>query len=301
MSLDPESIGAVATELGVDPSFVEKDWHAIRLVATVAGVREGDLELVFSGGTSLSKGYGLIRRFSEDLDFRVLLPEAGVQRSACRRYRSAVIEAIRAGDDWTLPDEGVEAGNESRFFRCHVGYPTTTAVAPILRSELRLEVTFSRPALAPEHRSLRSFVAEARREHPEVPRIGCVVPAETAADKISALAWRVLDPIARQDPALVRHVHDVAVLEPHVVKHADFPELLRESLMADAVRGTPGPHPAGWTPAERLAAALDVLSDRDHAAQYERFVRAMCYGNENDTPKYRDAIAAIRRLGMRLP
>lgn len=65
----------VATELGVDPSFVEKDWHAIRLVATVAGVREGDLALVFSGGTSLSKGYGLIRRFSEDLDFRVLLPE----------------------------------------------------------------------------------------------------------------------------------------------------------------------------------------------------------------------------------
>ena len=163
MPPDPESIGAVATELGVDPSFVEKDWHAIRLVATVAGVREGDLELVFSGGTSLSKGYGLIRRFSEDLDFRVLLPEAGVQRSARRRYRSAVIEAIRAGDDWTLPDEGVEAGNESRFFRCHVGYPTTTAVAPILRSELRLEVTFSRPALAPEHRSLRSFVAEARR------------------------------------------------------------------------------------------------------------------------------------------
>ena len=248
MPPDPESIEAVATELGVDPSFVEKDWYAIRLVATVAGVREGDLKLVFSDGTSLSKGYGLIRRFSEDLDFRVLLPEAGVQRPARQRYRSAVIEAIRAGDDWMLPDDGVEAGNESRFFRCHVGYPTTSAVAPTLRPELRLEVTFSRPALVPEDRSLRSFVAEARREHPEVPRIGCVVPAETAADKISALAWRVLDPIAGQDPALIRHVHDVAVLEPHAVKHADFPELLQESLMADAVRGTPDPHPAGWTP-----------------------------------------------------
>ena len=51
---DRELIEAIATDLAVDPSFVEKDWHAIRLVATVAGVREGDLTPIFSGGTSLS-------------------------------------------------------------------------------------------------------------------------------------------------------------------------------------------------------------------------------------------------------
>lgn len=63
---EPELVEAIATDLGVDPSFVEKDWYAIRLVATVAGVRQGNLTPVFSGGTSLSKEYGLIRRFSED-------------------------------------------------------------------------------------------------------------------------------------------------------------------------------------------------------------------------------------------
>ena len=296
---DRELIEAIATDLAVDPSFVEKDWHAIRLVATVAGVREGDLTPIFSGGTSLSKGYGLIRRFSEDLDFKILFPEAGVGRSARRSYRSAVIEAIRAGDDWTLPDEGVEPGNESRFFRCHVGYPTSSAVAPALRPSLQLEMTFARPVLEPEDRSLRSFVAEARREHPEVPRIGCVAPAETAADKISALTWRILDRKARQDPTLIRHVYDVAVLEPHAVEHEDFPELLRELLSADVRRGAVASDLLGSTPAERLVAALDILSGREHAARYERFVRAMCYGNENETPKYHDALEAVRRLGMR--
>ena len=74
MPPDPDLIEAVATDLGVDPSFVEKDWYAIRLVATIINVRQDDLTLVFSGGTSLSKGYGLIRRFSEDLDFKVRLP-----------------------------------------------------------------------------------------------------------------------------------------------------------------------------------------------------------------------------------
>jgi len=298
---DPESVDAIATELGVDPSFVEKDWYAIRLVATVAGVREGDLAPVFSGGTSLSKGYGLIRRFSEDLDFKMLLPETDVGRPARRRYRSAVIAAIRAGDDWTLPDEGVESGNESRFFCCRVGYPTIAPVAPALRPELRLEVTFSRPALPPEDRPLRSFVAEARREHPEVPRIGCVALAETAADKISALAWRILDPRTRQDHTLIRHVHDVAVLESHAEEHADFPELLEGLLNADAARGAQDPDLLRRTPAERLAAVLDILSNREYAAQYETFVGAMCYGNEHETPNYQDALEAVRRLGMRLP
>ena len=296
---DPELIEAIATDLGVDPSFVEKDWYAVRLVATVAGVREGNLTPVFSGGTSLSKGYGLIRRFSEDLDFKILHPEVGVARPARRSYRNAIVEAIRAGDDWTLPDDCVVPGNESRFFRCCVGYPTTAAIASALRPVLQLEMTFARPVLEPEDRSLRSFVAEARREHPEVPRIGCVAPAETAADKISALTWRILDLNASQDPTLIRHVYDVAVLEPYAVEHEEFPELLRELLIADAKRGAPHSDLLGRTPTERLVAALDVLSGREHAARYERFVRAMCYGNENETPKYQDALDAVRRLGMR--
>ena len=70
MPPEPELIEAIATDLGVDPSFVEKDWYAIRLVATIINVKQDNLTLVFSGGTSLSKGYSLIRRFSEDLDFK---------------------------------------------------------------------------------------------------------------------------------------------------------------------------------------------------------------------------------------
>lgn len=159
MRPDPELVEAIATDLGVDPSFVEKDWYAVRLVATVAGVREGNLTPVFSGGTSLSN--------------------------------------------------------------------------------------------------------------------------------------------ASQDPTLIRHVYDVAVLEPHAVEHEDFPELLRQLLIADAKRGAPQPDLLGRTPTERLVAALDVLSGGEHAARYERFVRAMCYGKENEIPKYQDALDAVRRLGMR--
>jgi len=180
---EPDLLEAIATDLGVDPSFVEKDWYAIRLVATIINAKHDNLTLVFSGGTSLSKGYGLIRRFSEDLDFKVLLPEAGIPRSARRNYRRAVVAAIRAENDWTLEDDDVEVMNDHRFFRCQVAYPTGFTVAPALRPRLQLEVTLARPALAPEERSLRSFVAEARQEQPEVWRSdssGGVEPQLTA-------------------------------------------------------------------------------------------------------------------------
>lgn len=284
----------------MDPSFVEKDWYAIRLVATIINVRQDDLALVFSGGTSLSKGYGLIQRFSEDLDFKVLLPEAGITRPARRDYRRAIVEAIRTENDWTLEDDDVTVGNDRRFFRCQIAYPTRFTMAPTLRPRLRLEVTLALPALAPEQRSLRSFVAEARGDPHEVPGVGCVTPVETAADKISALTWRVLDQGTRNDHTLVRHVHDLAALAPLAMVHEEFPELLRQLLEADATRSATNPDLDALTPVERLAAALYAFAGQEHAANYGRFVRAMCYGTEHETPTYQGGLEATRRLGQRL-
>lgn len=72
----------ISLELGIDPSFIEKDWYAVQLLVLVSEFQgRGNLKIVFSGGTSLSKGYGLIKRFSEDFDFILFLPQ-GVSLSA---------------------------------------------------------------------------------------------------------------------------------------------------------------------------------------------------------------------------
>ena len=55
-------------------SLVEKDWHAVRVVAVVQGAQKEGWRAAFCGGTSLSKGYRLVKRFSEDLDFRLFAP-----------------------------------------------------------------------------------------------------------------------------------------------------------------------------------------------------------------------------------
>lgn len=303
---DQKLLEAIAADLGVDPSFVEKDWHAMRLVAVLAGVEYGELRPVISGGTSLSKAYDLIRRFSEDLDFKMILPEGGIDRAARREYRCMVIDAIRGAGDWSIEDSTIRPGNQSRFFSCLIEYPAGFAPAPSLRPQVRLEITISPPALPPEERPLRSFVSEARREYPEVRAISCIAPTETAADKLSILTWRVL---TRQrgtegdDPTLIRHLHDLAALEIHAAEDAAFPELSHKLIARDAAsRGRASPAIAEMTPAECVTAALETLArDPDYPREYERFVLNMSYAAEGETPGFDAALAAARRLGDRLP
>ena len=63
------------TEQGIPASHIEKDsWvtEVLRGAATMATAR--NLEIVFKGGTSLSKAFGLVERFSEDIDLLVVIP-----------------------------------------------------------------------------------------------------------------------------------------------------------------------------------------------------------------------------------
>jgi predicted nucleotidyltransferase component of viral defense system len=103
-SINTELIEAIAAELAVDASLVEKDWYAIQIIAAISKVKHSTMQLVFSGGTSLSKGYGLIQRFSEDIDFKVANAQ-NHKRDDFRNYRAFIIESIRqSGKNWSLSD-----------------------------------------------------------------------------------------------------------------------------------------------------------------------------------------------------
>jgi hypothetical protein len=60
----------VAQRRSLSPVIVEKDFWVCWLLALLFSSRNGDV-LVFKGGTSLSKVFGVIARFSEDIDLSV--------------------------------------------------------------------------------------------------------------------------------------------------------------------------------------------------------------------------------------
>ena len=77
-------IGAQNT-LGFEPSILEKD---LWICAVLHELFSLPIPMAFKGGTSLSKGYGLIDRFSEDIDvtidYRFFLPDLDLSQQTSR-------------------------------------------------------------------------------------------------------------------------------------------------------------------------------------------------------------------------
>src|SRR5271165_6143137 len=71
-----------AQRLGTTLQNIEKDfWVCWTLDALFRRLPSGGPRLLFKGGTSLSKGYNLISRFSEDIDITVFRDDIGARAS----------------------------------------------------------------------------------------------------------------------------------------------------------------------------------------------------------------------------
>ena len=82
---------------------MEKDfWVCWTLDVLFNGLQPGSPRLLFKGGTSLSKAFGLIARFSEDIDITVFRDDLGFNTDTAAletmsgKKRRAQLDAIRA-------------------------------------------------------------------------------------------------------------------------------------------------------------------------------------------------------------
>jgi predicted nucleotidyltransferase component of viral defense system len=66
-----DTIRAASQHLNIKLEFVEKDYWITQVLCELSRSKFSDIS-VFKGGTSLSKGYNLIERFSEDVDLAII-------------------------------------------------------------------------------------------------------------------------------------------------------------------------------------------------------------------------------------
>ncbi len=71
IKLFSDTLRAASQHLDIKLEFVEKDYWITLVLSRLAKSKYVD-ESVFKGGTSLSKGYNLIERFSEDVDIAII-------------------------------------------------------------------------------------------------------------------------------------------------------------------------------------------------------------------------------------
>lgn len=167
-----------AERLQIQPVIVEKDFWVCWMLGFLFDRPEWADALVFKGGTALSKVFGIIRRFSEDIDLSVSpatlgISEADVNDAGSRRQRerwmedleaacsrwvaeklqpelersiSAVIGARPSGQSWLEFETDAATHSPVLYFQ----YPgTLEAGAPYIRRRVKLEfgsLTDQRPA-----------------------------------------------------------------------------------------------------------------------------------------------------------
>ena len=113
-----ELVQTAAQNIGLPQIYVEKDYWITRALKFLANSPRAN-EVAFKGGTSLSKGYRLIDRFSEDIDLAVF---AGSQSGGARKKQLKDIEAIVSNDLTNISDD-VRVSKGSRFRKTVYQYP----------------------------------------------------------------------------------------------------------------------------------------------------------------------------------
>lgn len=274
---DPDfatALGRAAADLREHAAFVEKDyWVTQALRSLVAAEGPG---VLLKGGTSLSKGYGIIDRFSEDVDI-LLVRRAGQTARSVEARLAALTAAVAAdlGLPWEpmrAPGRGVHA-SRGDWIR-YPSVPDRATGLPITADAVLLETRVGEGHEPSEMVTVAPIVArwpvvaDAGYEDLAPFDLRVLEPRRTLVEKLVAVhttveAWT---PDGPADQARFgRHYYDIFRLlghAPTVAALADREGFLRihaevERVSAEAYRGA-APRPEGG-----FAAATAFAPPRD--------------------------------------
>ncbi len=232
-------LNIVSAERKLELSLVEKDYWVTH---ALWAVHQCGVQVWFKGGTSLSKGFGLIQRFSEDLDLKidsgsVTLPSVTNWKSDSAKHIEQRAEFFAAlGRTLRVPGaELVRAPapdprqNEADFRLIYPGRHLES-LRPPMRPFVLLQVGSARVTPFVE-RGMASFVHEHLERQglldgytPNKPvGVRCVHPIVTLLEKLDAIHRRSSRAVC--DPGtFVRHYEDAANIIDRLKTLPSLPE-----------------------------------------------------------------------------
>ena len=208
-----EAIIATSKMYGLDPALIEKDYFVTQFLKRATERING---LVFKGGTSLSKCYKLIDRFSEDVDLTL-----DAEHFTQGRKRNSIKELIAVCDDLELillNREKIELHTHGNFNRFEIQYPIKFQSDDV-KSELIVEMTYIQKSYPSEESEASSYIGDFLKEAGSSTILAeyglepfCVqVQAlqRTLIDKVFALCDYYLSGDTERNS---RHIYDIAKL-----------------------------------------------------------------------------------------
>jgi len=258
---------AAADRMHVTPSLIEKDfWVSFILNFLFNRIRSGgNPRLQFKGGTSLSKGYSLINRFSEDIDITINRADLGIVKEkepledlsknqrkkmirgvkeTCSAYVENELSSLLVAEiKKEFPDLEFEVkryvskggvGEVGLLFN----YPVRFSPSGYMPSQVKIEAGARSEFVEGDELLITPYIDEDLADIDlSVENVLTVPPENTLWDKIYILHEIFHKKEPPRDPNLLsRHYYDVAQLSrPYVCTRALENDSLRESAKRNRI------------------------------------------------------------------
>jgi hypothetical protein len=235
-----------AAKKSISPEIVEKDfwvcWTLLQ-VSRLAGLPK----IIFKGGTSLSKAFDIIKRFSEDIDLVINRHELGfnddtdpanqeatnlrnrtidqlkatcfgvIEKGFLPKMRSQMISVI-ASDGWDLAMDINALEPDTIDFHYPKGLPDPE-VSGYIRRAVRLELGCRGDQIPCEETTVTSYAAELNPSLFSIPQAPVIVisPERTFWEKATILHREYYRAEAGKDltERVFRHYHDLVMISEH--------------------------------------------------------------------------------------
>ena len=223
----PDLIRIVAEQRNIAPVLVEKDYW---IMHCLHGLQQIGMRFELKGGTSLSKGFGIIKRFSEDIDIRIEPPSELEVFTGRNQNKEKHVESRRRFYEWlkgkikingiveVVRDHNFDDGLlRSGGIRLH--YPEVTGIKSDLKDGVLLEVGFDdvTPNVAQDISSWAydyATAGEGQFIDNRARSVLCYSPAYTLVEKLQTIStkFRKQQESKEFPPNFLRHYYDVYCL-----------------------------------------------------------------------------------------
>lgn len=222
----PELLRIVGEENSIDPALIEKDYW---IMHCLFGLQQAGMSFELKGGTSLSKGYDIIHRFSEDIDLRINPPaemnvpmghnqDKPAQRQRRKEFYDWLAHEIRIDGIYDRQRDTLFDDTKYRSGGIRLLYKTLNAPLEGLKTGILLEVGFD-DVTPNEPKDMTSWAYEYAANKVQMldnrPKgVPCYHPGYTLVEKLQTIStkFRKQQKTSTFSENFMRHYYDVYCL-----------------------------------------------------------------------------------------
>lgn len=264
-----EIIEAVARECKRAELMVEKDTVQSMFLLELSKI---NLPFVFKGGTSLSKAYNLIDRFSEDIDLSMNRKPTQTERKASKEHIIEIAKSL--GMELTNPDQ-IKSRHDYNMYV--FSYDSLFSAKPM---EIIVETSYYQTVYPVDRHEVGSFVGKFCKDN----GISLPIPFEAATvimnvqsvertfiDKIFAICDYRIQNMQDRDS---RHLYDICKLLPVIKMDLKLDELI-DTVRKDRMHSKNNPSAQlEYNIPEMLK---EIISSRFYEPDYRNVTQKLLY------------------------